>query len=242
MLIVIRFCSPPYSASASASAVSVLPTPDGPHSRNTPIGLRRIVEPGARRLHPARDHLQRVVLADHALAQRLRQPEHRAHLVRHHPADRDAGPVLHHRRHRLLVDARQDQRRLALGSGKLRLQRRQLRQHRLPRLPVGTFPPQRRAQCEHPVDQRLLGLPARLQLRQRRLLAPQRLARRSLACGNVDADRALPPDDRKLGLERLDAPAAILHRRRHRVLADRDARAAVSSRLTDLSGSWPAGM
>ena len=39
MLIVIRFCSPPYSASASASAVSVLPTPEVPASMNTPIGL-----------------------------------------------------------------------------------------------------------------------------------------------------------------------------------------------------------
>ncbi|MCY1540465.1 hypothetical protein D9M68_761080 [compost metagenome] len=39
MLMVTRFCSPPYSASDSASAVSVLPTPEGPHSRNTPTGL-----------------------------------------------------------------------------------------------------------------------------------------------------------------------------------------------------------
>ncbi|MNT11656.1 hypothetical protein D3C72_1465480 [compost metagenome] len=39
MLMVIRFCSPPYSASARASAVSVLPTPLGPHNRNTPTGL-----------------------------------------------------------------------------------------------------------------------------------------------------------------------------------------------------------
>jgi hypothetical protein len=39
MLIVITFCSPPYNASAIVSAVSVLPTPDGPHNMNTPIGL-----------------------------------------------------------------------------------------------------------------------------------------------------------------------------------------------------------
>ena len=57
MLMVIRFCSPPYSASASASAVSVLPTPEGPHSMNTPIGLLRIVEPGARGLDALGDHL-----------------------------------------------------------------------------------------------------------------------------------------------------------------------------------------
>ena len=45
MLMVIRFCSPPYSNSASASAVSVLPTPDGPHSMNTPIGLDGLSSP-----------------------------------------------------------------------------------------------------------------------------------------------------------------------------------------------------
>ncbi len=61
MLIVMTFCSPPYSASASVSAVSVLPTPDGPHSMNTPIGLFGLSRLGARRLDalarscPARD-------------------------------------------------------------------------------------------------------------------------------------------------------------------------------------------
>ncbi len=40
MLMTVRFCSPPYSRSARARAVSVLPTPDGPRNRNTPIGLR----------------------------------------------------------------------------------------------------------------------------------------------------------------------------------------------------------
>jgi hypothetical protein len=39
MLIVMMFCSPPNSKSLSASAVSVLPTPDGPTSMNTPLGL-----------------------------------------------------------------------------------------------------------------------------------------------------------------------------------------------------------
>ena len=41
-------CSPPYNASASASAVSVLPTPEGPTSMNTPSGLLRVFEAGAR--------------------------------------------------------------------------------------------------------------------------------------------------------------------------------------------------
>ena len=39
MLMVMMFCSPPYSASASASAVSVLPTPEVPQSMNTPMGF-----------------------------------------------------------------------------------------------------------------------------------------------------------------------------------------------------------
>ena len=39
MLMVMMFCSPPYSRSESASAVSVLPTPLGPTSRNTPTGF-----------------------------------------------------------------------------------------------------------------------------------------------------------------------------------------------------------
>ncbi|MNQ88523.1 hypothetical protein D3C85_1037880 [compost metagenome] len=39
MLMVMTLRSPPYRVSASASAVSVLPTPLGPSNRNTPIGL-----------------------------------------------------------------------------------------------------------------------------------------------------------------------------------------------------------
>ncbi|MNS72675.1 hypothetical protein D3C72_1060940 [compost metagenome] len=39
MLMVMMFCSPPYSASASASAVSVLPTPEVPQSMKTPMGF-----------------------------------------------------------------------------------------------------------------------------------------------------------------------------------------------------------
>ncbi|MNU53306.1 hypothetical protein D3C71_423380 [compost metagenome] len=39
MLMVMSFFSPPYRMSASASAVSVLPTPEGPTNMNTPRGL-----------------------------------------------------------------------------------------------------------------------------------------------------------------------------------------------------------
>ena len=39
MLMVIKFCSEPYKVSAKVKAVSVLPTPDGPASIITAIGL-----------------------------------------------------------------------------------------------------------------------------------------------------------------------------------------------------------
>ncbi len=45
MLIVMMFCSPPYNASANASAVSVLPTPLGPTSMNTPSGRVGLASP-----------------------------------------------------------------------------------------------------------------------------------------------------------------------------------------------------
>ncbi len=49
-------------------------------------------------------------------------------------------------------------------------------------------------------------------------------------------------EDADLDLEVLDLAAAVLDGRRDRVLADRHPAQAVSSRLTDLSGSWRAGM
>src|ERR1700690_3549296 len=89
MLMTVMFCSPPYSRSASVSAVSVLPVPDVPTIRNTPIGLRgpapggfglggswpanhqehadrfaRIGQPGAAGLDRLRDCFQRVRLTD----------------------------------------------------------------------------------------------------------------------------------------------------------------------------------
>ena len=124
MLMVIRFCSPPYSASASASAVSVLPTPDGPHSMNTPTGL-----PGLS--SPAREVCTRRAIISSAWSWPItRRPSvsassapPRPRCVTIRPTGMP-GPVADHRGHRLLIDARQDQRRLALVRGKLRLQRR----------------------------------------------------------------------------------------------------------------------
>ena len=70
------------------------------------------------------------------------------------------------------------------------------------------------------------SLPARLAARRG---APRSAA--SFSCDvaprvpTLDADRRLALDDAELDLERLDAPAAVLDLGRHRVLADRDARA-----------------
>ena len=82
----------------------------------------RVVEAGARGLDALGDHLHRMVLADHALAERGRQVQDVADLVGRHAADGDAGPVGHHRGHGLVVHRRQDQRRLALQLLQLRLQ------------------------------------------------------------------------------------------------------------------------
>jgi hypothetical protein len=61
MLMVMTFCSPPYSASASASAVSVLPTPEVPAQHEHADGLVGVVEPGARGLDALGDHVQAMV-------------------------------------------------------------------------------------------------------------------------------------------------------------------------------------
>lgn len=61
---------------------------------------------------PTIDHVERVALADDALVERIGQLEHAVDFVPDHAPDRDAGPVLHDRRHRLMVDGRQNKRRL----------------------------------------------------------------------------------------------------------------------------------
>ena len=104
MLMVIMFCSPPYSASASASAVSVLPTPEGPQSMNTPIGLlglsscARLVSMRLAIIFSPCD------LPDDAPVENIGEVEHGLHLVLDHAADRNAGPVGDDGRHRLFVD------------------------------------------------------------------------------------------------------------------------------------------
>ena len=95
-------------------AVSVLPTPDGPTSRNTPIGRR-----GSARL--ARAVRMRWAIASRAWSwpmtrslELVLQRQHRLDLVADHLADRDAGPAGDDLGDRLAVDDRLHQRRLAL--------------------------------------------------------------------------------------------------------------------------------
>ena len=83
---------------------------------NTPIGLLRVVE-------PAREVWMRWAIISSAWCWPMTRwfsvsasLSTGLDLVLHHPADRDAGPVRDHRGHGLLVDGREDQRRLALQS------------------------------------------------------------------------------------------------------------------------------
>jgi hypothetical protein len=77
--------------SARASAVSVLPTPDGPTKGRRPSACR-VFEVGAGRAHPLGDGFQGVVLADHPRLQQGLEAEHGADLVLDHLAQRDARP------------------------------------------------------------------------------------------------------------------------------------------------------
>ena len=89
-------CSSSNRNSASARASSVLPTPVGPMNRNEPIGRSRVAEPRARAAHGVRDQQQRLVLADHALAQAVLDVQQLLDLALEHPRDRDAGPLRDH--------------------------------------------------------------------------------------------------------------------------------------------------
>ena len=75
-----------------------------------------------------------MALANHPLVETLSEIQHGLELVLDHPSDRHTGPVLHDRSDRLLVDARQNQRGVALQIRQLRLQVRQFGEQRLPLL------------------------------------------------------------------------------------------------------------
>ena len=102
-----------------------------PTIRNTPIGLRGSVSPARACTDRLCHRVQRVRLADDALFHRLLQVQHSADLVRLHASGRNAGPSRDHLRHRLAIDHRKDQRRLALQVAQLRRCCCQLRPQRV---------------------------------------------------------------------------------------------------------------
>ena len=177
--------------------------------------------------------------------QRVGELEDGLDLVLHHAADRDAGPVGDDRRHRLRIDAGQDQRRLALQRLELRLllvqlgeqlfaiDRRSAHGRRLSVVAApavaastGLSSPRSCARSASTLStitfsscQRFRGRPgARARARASR-------RRRCGACRSSTPTAGSRPMMPELGLQRLDAAAAVLHLGRRRVLADRDARA-----------------
>ena len=188
---------------------------------NTPTGLDGLSSPAREVCTRRAIMLQPVILADDALRQRVGEVQHRLRLVADHAADRDAGPVADHGGDRLLVDARQDQRRLALMLGELGLQRAQLVELRVAvgrrgggvagRLQVDRHAglAQLGAQRQDLLDQAALRLPARFEaLSASRAPCCERCLDLGRAVADVDADRRLAADDLALGLQRCDAAAA----------------------------------
>jgi hypothetical protein len=221
-----------------------LPTPEGPEHEHAD-GLLGVLEARPRRLDPARDHVERVPLPDDPLVEGVGELEHRLDLVLDHAAYGDARPVADDRGHRLRVHDRQDQRLVALHAGELRRELVQLRAQRRAlglgqRLRLGARRgfepagrardrsrprPERGADREDLLDERLLRPPARLEPDQALPLARELELRGGLARADVPAGGLLAADDLQLDAERLDAPAAVLDLRGHGVLADGDARA-----------------
>ena len=115
MLMVIMLRSPPYIRSASVSAVSVLPTPLGPTSMKTPIGLLGSSRLALRGADALADHAQSVILADDAAGPDATPASSTvADFVLQHLADRNAGPGGDHVADDVGVDADAHQRRFAL--------------------------------------------------------------------------------------------------------------------------------
>ena len=97
------------------------------HQQEHADGLLGIVQSRPRGLDTAGDHLEAVALAHDARGERVDELQDRFDLVLDHPAHGNARPIGHHGGHGLTVDARQDQRRVALRLREGRLQLAQLR-------------------------------------------------------------------------------------------------------------------
>ena len=85
-------CSSSNRNSASARAVSVLPTPVGPRKMNEPIGRLGSCSPARERRTAFGHGLHRLVLPDHALRQLLVELRETLALALEHPRHRNAGP------------------------------------------------------------------------------------------------------------------------------------------------------
>ena len=190
------------------------------------LGFSRPARAVCRRL---RDRLQRVVLADDALARGSRERQNGRDLVLDHAADGDAGPVGDDRGDGLLIDARAARAGVRPEPvGELRLQRLAARSQQSVASSVPALAPaaaavdrpcRPRAACarnaENLVDQCLLLLPGGLQrLRAARSRLCNALVTVLLALGRIDTDRRFAADDLQLGLQRLDAALAVLHLQR----------------------------
>ena len=80
----IMACSSSNRNSASARAVSVLPTPVGPRKMNEPMGRLRIAQAGAGAANGVGNHGQRCILADDALAQAVLHLDQLLHFAFQH--------------------------------------------------------------------------------------------------------------------------------------------------------------
>ncbi len=83
--------------SASALVSSVLPTPVGPRNRKLPIGRFGSCKPARARRTALATALQRLLLADHALAQLVLHAQQLVALALQHLVHRHAGPARDHR-------------------------------------------------------------------------------------------------------------------------------------------------
>ena len=217
-----------------------------PGEHEHPDRARRVVELRARRADAPRDRLERVALADHALAENLAEPHDGADLVGDHLADRDAGPARDHLGHRLSIDVGEDERELTLKGHQLRalgiVLGAQLLASRIRERRGGLATAfELRAQPVDLGDERLLVHPTRFESRERRPRLLALVARGVELLRVVRAHRHLAHQDPFLAVEGVDAAAKVLDRSGNCLLADRDARAGCVEHAHALVGQLARG-
>jgi hypothetical protein len=121
--------------SASASAVSVLPTPEGPTKSSTPTGWFGLLMPACEMRMVSATTSDRVVLAAHALVELVLQREQHRDVVLLHLADGDARPVADD------ACATTSGSTSACTSGRLALHLRRRARHRVEHSPCGASRP-----------------------------------------------------------------------------------------------------